>query len=148
MKQYKSNMKKISLKTEPSDFKSAKITSSKDAADVIRQFFSDDIEIFESAFILLLNQSNNTIGYVKISQGGITGTVIDPILVAKYAVEALAKSVILCHNHPSGNLTPSNADKMLTEKVVQALKYFDCRVPDHIILTKDEYFSFADNGLI
>lgn len=101
-------------------------------------------------FLLLLNNSNNTLGYVKISQGGITGTVVDIRIIAKYAIESLATAVILCHNHPSGNLKPSEADKILTTKVYKGLELLDIKVLDHIILVPDseEYFSFADEGLM
>ena len=125
-----------------------KITSSKDAADYMRQFFSDDIEIYESMFLLLLNRANNTIGWAKISQGGITGTVCDPRIVMKYAVDSLATGVILCHNHPSGNLQPSRADEEITNKCKMALNYLDIKVLDHIILTADNYYSFADEGML
>jgi len=101
------NLPLFELKKLQSSFPSTKISSRDDAADFIRQFFGDDIEIFESCFILLLNQANKTIGYAKISQGGITGTVVDVRIIAKFAVESLACNVIVAHNHPSGNLTPA-----------------------------------------
>ena len=88
------------------------------------------------------------IGYAKISQGGIVGTVIDATIIAKYCVEALATSVILAHNHPSGGLVPSQQDKDITRKIKDTLKIFDCNVLDHIILTEDSFFSFADEGLM
>lgn len=137
-----------SIKKNQSEFPRQKITSSKGAEQFIRQFYGDDIEIYESFFILLLNQANNTIGYAKISQGGICGTVVDVKIIAKYVVDSLAQGVILAHNHPSGNLTPSSADEHITKNIKDALKYFDCKVLDHIILTADNYFSFQDNGLI
>jgi DNA repair protein RadC len=136
------------LKKLQSNFPCKQLLSSKDSYDFIKQFYSDDIEIFESSFILLLNAANKTIGYAKISQGGITGTVVDPRLVAKYAVESLATCVILAHNHPSGNLQPSQADKTLTEKIKEGLKFLDIKLIDHLILTEDSYYSFADDGMI
>jgi DNA repair protein RadC len=132
-------MKKFELKTLQTNFQSVKITSGEDAINVIRQFYGDDIEIFESCFILLLNNSNITIGYAKISQGGITGTVVDTRLIAKYAIESLATGVILCHNHPSGNLKASEADIATTKKVKDGLKIFDIVLLDHFILTKDSH---------
>lgn len=137
-----------SLKKNITEFEQIKITNSKDSADFIRKFYSDDLEIFESFFLLLLNRNNNTIGYAKISQGGITGTVVDVKIVAKYVVDSLASAVVLCHNHPSGNLKPSNADKDITDKIKKVLTLMDTTVLDHIILTADSYFSFADEGLI
>ena len=148
MKIYQKSLPLISLKKTKTDFPCAKIDSSADASEFIRKFYSDDIAIFESFFILLLNRGNKTIGYAKISQGGIVGTVVDATIIAKYCVESLAKSVILCHNHPSGNLTPSEADKGVTKKITDTLRIFDCTVLDHIILTEESYFSFADEGMM
>ena len=148
MKTYKKRLPLITLKKSKSDFPCAKIVTSSDANVFIRNFYSDDIGIFESFFILLLNRNNNTIGYAKISQGGIVGTVIDATIIAKYCVEALATSVILAHNLPSGSLVPSQQDKDITRKIKDTLQIFDCRVLDHVILTEDSFFSFADEGLI
>ena len=148
MKTYKSNQSEFQLKKIKSDYKKVKIQSSKDACGVLRQYYHDDIGIYESFFLLLLNRSNNTIGHVKISQGGVAGTVVDPKLVAKYAVNSLSSAVILCHNHPSGNLKPSKADKNITNKIVSGLSLFDITVLDHVILTEESYFSFANEGLI
>jgi len=142
------NIEKITLKKDPTNFQRVKINGSQDSADYIRQFYEGDIEIFESFFILLLNRQNKTIGYAKISQGGVTGTVVDAKIVIKYIVDTLASAVILCHNHPSGNLAPSTDDINLTEKLVKAVKLVDSQVLDHIILTSDNFYSFADNGLI
>jgi DNA repair protein RadC len=141
-------IKKYELKKNPTDIVRTKITSSKASADYINQFYFEDLGIYESFFILLLDQSNHTTGYAKISQGGIAGTVVDPIIVAKYAIDSLAKAVILAHNHPSGNLNPSEADRNITEKIKKGLALFDITVLDHIILTEDDYYSFADNGII
>lgn len=105
-----------SLTVNRTNFERVKITSSADAAKFMRQFYSDDIEIYESFFILLLNRAKVTIGYAKISQGGICGTVVDPKITCKYVVDSLADSVILAHNHPSGTLQPSQADKDITKK--------------------------------
>ena len=142
------NTKLFELKKIQTEFPNVKITSSKDGYDFIKQFYGDDIEIFESFFILLLNRANKTIGYAKISQGGITGTVVDIKLVAKYAVESLAQSVILAHNHPSGTLAPSEADISITNKIISGLKLLEVNVLDHVILTNESYYSFADNGLL
>lgn len=138
--------KSISLKREDSDFPEEKIGSSKDCEKFIRKFYHEDLTIYESFYILLLNNSNQTIGFAKISQGGITGTVVDVRIVAKYCVDSLATSCILAHNHPSGTLKPSEQDIEITRKIVKALKLFDVRVLDHIILTKNSYYSFADEG--
>jgi len=142
------NTNLFELRKIQKDFPNMKIVDSKSSANFIRNFYGDDLEIFESFFILTLNVQNTTTGYAKISQGGVCATVVDVKIIAKYAVEALAHPVILCHNHPSGNLTPSEQDIRLTEKVTQALKFLDIKVLDHIILTKDSYCSFSDDGLM
>lgn len=134
------------LRKVQSEFPKTKITASNVASDFIRQFYSDDIEIFESSFILLLNNQNQTLGYAKISQGGITGTLIDVRLVCKYAIESLATGVIIAHNHPSGRLQPSEADRTITKKLKNALTTLDLQLLDHIILTVDHYYSMGDNG--
>ena len=148
MKEYSSTISEISLKKTKTDFKKVKITNSKDAADYIRQFYNDDIGIFESFFILLMNRANNTIGYAKISQGGVTGTVVDSVILTKYAIESLSTGVILAHNHPSGNLKPSQSDIKLTEKIKKCLELFEISVLDHVILTENGHLSMADEGLL
>ncbi|NQU54104.1 MAG: JAB domain-containing protein [Bacteroidetes bacterium] len=140
-------MERIVLRKEKSDFPKVKITCSKDSSDVIRQFYHEDISIYESFFLLLLNRANNTIGYVKISQGGVAGTVVDVKLI-KYSVECLASAVILAHNHPSGNLVPSKEDVKITKRVVSALELMDINVLDHVVMTEESYFSFADEGML
>ena len=87
-------------------------------------------------------------GFAKISQGGITGTIADTRLIAKIALESLAVRVILAHNHPSGNINPSEADKKLTERIAGGLKLLDINVDDHIILTSASYTSFRDEGMM
>lgn len=147
-KKYKA-LKRFEIKSNPSEFESTKVTCSKDCFNVVYKFFENDIDIYESFFVLLLNRSNTTIGFAKISQGGICGTVVDARIIAKYAIETLASSVILCHNHPSGNLIPSNEDKAITKKLKEALALFNIDVTDHIILCPErKYYSFADEGVL
>jgi DNA repair protein radc len=98
--------------------------------------------------VIFLNQANRVNHFEVISQGGITGTVADPRLILKKALESHAVSIILCHNHPSGNLKPSKADEELTYKIREAAKFFDIKVIDHIIVSNDGYFSFADEGMM
>jgi DNA repair protein RadC len=83
-----------------------------------------------------------------ISRGGITGTVADPRIILKRALEEDAVSIVLCHNHPSGSLKPSRADEALTRKIKEAARYFDIRVADHVIVSEAGFFSFADQGLL
>jgi DNA repair protein RadC len=138
--------KKFDLKATDSEFTKVKITTSESAEKFIRQFYGDDLEIFESFFILLLNRANETIGYAKISQGGIVGTVVDKKILLKYVVESLASGIILAHNHPSGNANPSQADLNITKDLQQLCNLVDSTVLDHVILTADSFYSFADNG--
>jgi DNA repair protein RadC len=126
-------------------FESIKVESSKDAEKFARNFYNDDIGIYESMFLMLLNRANKITGWVKISQGGVTGTVCDPIIIAKYAIESLAKGVILVHNHPSGNLIPSTADKNINQKVKAGLSLFDITLVDSLIMTEESYYSFQDD---
>ena len=148
MKTYKSQAVEYKLRKINHGVPKVKIMSSKDAQHYIRNYFFEDIGIYESFFILLLNRSNNVMGWTKIGQGGIAGTFIDIRIIAKYAIDSLSSSVILAHNHPSGNTNPSNEDEKLTERISQALELLDVKVLDHIILTEDGYFSFADEGLM
>jgi len=102
----------------------------------------------EQFWILCLNRNNKIITSRLISQGGVSGTVADPKVIFKAALEDLASGVILIHNHPSGNLKPSQADKKLTDKMVSSGKLLEIPVLDHVIFTNENYFSFADEGLI
>jgi len=134
------------LKKIKTDFEVKKITCSKDSSQFIRQFYGDDLEIYESFFILLLNRANETIGYAKISQGGIVGTVVDVKIICKYVIDSLSSGVIIAHNHPSGALKASKPDLDMTNKIKVALSYLDTSLLDSIILTKESYLSLADEG--
>ncbi len=101
---------------------------------------------YEQFWIMLLNQANKVIRLVNISDGGLTGTVVDPKRVFKIALEYNACSLILCHNHPSGNLVPSESDIKLTSKMLDAGKALEIRVLDHLIIGDNDYYSFADEG--
>jgi DNA repair protein RadC len=98
--------------------------------------------------VLYLNRANKVNHFEIISEGGITGTVADPRIILRKALESDAVNLILCHNHPSGSLRPSRADEMLTEKIREAASYLDIKVLDHIIVSEDGYYSFADEGLL
>jgi DNA repair protein RadC len=133
---------------EKSDFKKVQIKTSRESYDYMKEFYVGSMEIYESFFIILLNRANNTIGYAMISQGGITGTVVDPRIIAKFIADSLATGLIMGHNHPSGNKFPSEQDKSITAKIKSMASYFDTSVLDHIILTEDDYYSFADEGML
>lgn len=124
------------------------IDNSTIAAKFARQFYGDDLEIYESFFLILMNTHNKPIAWAKVAQGGINEVGVDVMILAKFVVDSLAKNVILVHNHPSGGLTPSAPDKNLTKKVIDALALLGAKVTDHIILTASDYYSFRDNGLI
>lgn len=145
-KTYKSTISEYSLKYTKSEIQKTKVTTSESASNVIRKFYFDDINIYESFFILLLNSQNATTGFAKISQGGTAGTVVDIKIIAKYAVDSLSPNVIICHNHPSGNKQPSDADLNITKRIKDALLLLDIKLIDHIIITENDFYSFADNG--
>ena len=102
----------------------------------------------EQFWIMLLNNANKVIRLEKIGVGGMTGTTADPKKIFKSALENNATSVMLCHNHPSGNVIPSNADKQITNNLVKAGQFLEIKILDHIIIGNDNYFSFADEGLL
>lgn len=106
------------------------------------------IELLEQFKIVLLDRRNACIGISDISTGGITGCIVDARIVFSTALKARASSIILSHNHPSGNLTPSNEDINITKKLVEAGKLLDIHVIEHMIVTPHSYYSFADNGLL
>jgi len=123
-----------------------RISTSKDAADYFIPLLSD--LQYEEFWILLLNRANHVIDKFQVSKGGVTGTVVDPKIIFRKAVECSASGIILCHNHPSGNDNPSDADRSLTRKVRDAGSLLDIMVLDHIIIAGDGYYSFADNGIL
>ena len=138
----------VRLKRIRSKIPVAKICSSNDCFKYVQNFYFDDIDIYESMFLLLLNNQNLTIGWVKISQGGTRGTVVDVKLICKYALTSLCESVIIVHNHPSGNISPSQQDNSITSKIKEALNVFEIKLLDHLIVTRTDYFSFADENLL
>jgi DNA repair protein RadC len=126
-----------------------KITTSSTAASLLRQLWDTNrINFIEQFKVLLLNRSNKVLGIVEISCGGITGTIVDAKLVFVAALKAGACNIILSHNHPSGSLQPSTADKEVTRKLQEGATCLDMKLVDHIIITNEGYFSFADEGLI
>ena len=109
---------------------------------------SDTLEYFESSIVIYLNRANNSIGWQKISQGGLSGTVIDIRIVLGTALKCGASSIIISHNHPSGNLFPSDADDKLTKQIFEASKIMEIQLLDHLIITSEGYYSYADQGKI
>lgn len=131
-------------KHQPDD--KPRIAGSRDAYDCIKGDLLDQPkEIF---MVLLLNRANKVIRKCIISQGGVSGTVADPKIIFKLALESLACGIILAHNHPSGNLKPSQADRDLTQRMKEGGRLLDMQVLDHLIISEQNYFSFADEGLM
>ena len=132
-------------KVKPSEM--PKVVTSGEAYMVLLQAFPS-LEYREYFYILCLNRNNRVLGYSQISVGGLSGTIADIRIIMQTALKANACSIIIAHNHPSGNLEPSDADKQITMKLRDAGKILDIPVLDHVILTSETYFSFADEGLI
>ena len=125
------------------------ISKSKDAYDIlIQQLDKGEIALLEDFKILLLNRRNRVLGIVHISSGGLSGTVADPKVIFTSALKACASGIILCHNHPSGELDPSNEDLALTRRLVDAGKMLDLKILDHLIISGDTYYSFGDDGIL
>ncbi len=125
------------------------VKTSKEAADLLKQIWNENkIDFVEQFKVLLLNRANKVLGVVELSSGGVTGTVADPKLIFVAALKANACSIIISHNHPSGNLKPSQQDEQLTQKIKQAGQLLDIKLIDHIIVSSEGYYSFADEGLI
>ncbi|MBL0745704.1 JAB domain-containing protein [Chryseolinea lacunae] len=126
-----------------------KINGSKDACEILKQSWDESrLELVEQFKVLFTNRANKVLGIFEVSTGGIAGTVADPKLIFVAALKAGASGVILSHNHPSGNLSPSQADIDLTRKIKEGGKLLEIQLLDHIILTSESYYSFADEGLI
>lgn len=122
------------------------VKGSKDIANYLQTMLRDlSYEVFAVVF---LNRANRINHFEVVSEGGITGTVADPRIILKKALQEDAVSLILCHNHPSGDLRPSRADEELTRKIKEAARYLDISILDHIIVSETGYFSFADEGLL
>lgn len=122
------------------------VTSARDAYVFIRDAILKGIEVQEHFIALYLNQANKIIGYYHHSTGTINSTPVDIEIVAAVALKTLAKAIIISHNHPSGNLTPSEADRSLTKRMKEALKLFDIALLDHVIVTREGYYSFTEQG--
>ncbi|REJ81430.1 MAG: DNA repair protein [Bacteroidetes bacterium] len=125
------------------------VTCARDAEALFREVWNTDtIELREEFYILFLNRANRLLGWMKVAEGGITGTVCDPRIIFAIALKSVASSIILAHNHPSGNTEPSQSDIALTNKLIEGGKLLEITVLDHLIITKESQYSFAENGLI
>ena len=122
-----------------------KITSSKIAFEIMRPIIGELPH--EEFWVLFLNNSNKVISKIQLSKGGISGTIVDARLIFRLALENRATGLILCHNHPSGNLLPSEADKEITRRIKAAGEILDVKILDHLIITETKYYSFVDEGI-
>lgn len=126
-----------------------KIKDSKSVYQVIiNKWNLEIIELQEEVKIILLNRANEVLGVYELSKGGTSGTIVDIKLILSVALKCNAHSIIMCHNHPSGNLKPSKADIDITSKLKKACEYLDLVLLDHLIVTKDSYYSFGDEGVL
>jgi DNA repair protein RadC len=141
-------VKKYDLKISETTFPEVVIAGPEEASEFARNFYHEDIEIYESMFILMLSSERKTIGYAKISQGGVAGTYVDPRIIAKYCLETLCVAVVVFHNHPSGNLKASPEDKRITKQINDVMNVIGVELYDHIILTKDGFLSFRQEKLL
>lgn len=124
-----------------------KITSSASAYEILKANWNEGrLELQEEFKVLLLNRANDVLGIYNMSMGSVSGTVVDVRLLFAVALKCNASGIVISHNHPSGTLNPSEADKELTKKIKQASEIFDIKMIDHIIITHLGYFSFLDNG--
>ncbi len=135
----------VSYKTSVKPSEQFQITGSNDAEKVFREIWSDDMELREEFYMILLNRNSRVIGWYRISQGGVNETSVDPKLVFSIALKCLASSIIVAHNHPSGSLTPSTTDKNITERLTQGAQILGMQLLDHLIITKDSYYSFRES---
>ena len=124
-----------------------KISSSEEAVNAFRAFWPS-YEHIEFTYMLLLNRQNQITGKYFLAKGGITGTVVDVRVIFQVAIKANSTSILLAHNHPSGNLQPSDADRKITRQVKEAGKILDIALLDHLILTEESFLSMADEGLL
>lgn len=131
---------------ESKELEREKLTSSKAAVDLMQPILGELMH--EEFWIIFLNRANLVLGKKQISMGGMSGTVADPRMIFKAALDEKAVSIILCHNHPSGNNQPSAADIQLTKNISEAGKFLEINVLDHIIVTQHGFYSFADEGLL
>lgn len=122
------------------------IKSSRDAFQLMQPLVEDLPH--EEFWVIYLNRSNKLIEKFSLSKGGVSGTVIDNKIILKKAIENLCSSIILVHNHPSGNINPSEADKQITSKMITAAKFLEINVIDHLIIAGNNYYSFADEGIL
>lgn len=143
------NVAEIQVSYSPQKILDFKVVDSKKSFELMLQKWEQGrIEMQEEVKLLLLNRNNKVLGIYSLAKGGITSCVVDVRIILAVALKALATGIILVHNHPSGNLAPSEDDKKITEQLNLSCKLIGITLVDHLIITKDDYFSFADEGLL
>lgn len=138
----------LTYKTNVKSSERYKINDSKSADKLLRPFYDDYMEHREASFAILLSRANKVLGVIRLSEGGVSGTVIDVKVLFQSAILSNASAIIISHNHPSGNITASKADLSLTKKITAAGKLLDINLLDSLIITDEGYYSLADDGLI
>lgn len=150
MGQLQERVAEIQVSYHPAISRKPIIQTSFDCFTELIEFFpADTIALHERFVVMYLNRRNRVLGIYELSKGGITGTVVDIRLMLSIALKTSATAIVLCHNHPSGNLKPSSADEEITNKVKQSAALMDITVMDHIIISPErKYYSFADEGML
>lgn len=149
MKQLSSDVAEIKVSYTPTSRPATQIMCSNDAYQELKNWFKEDTIALQEQFVVLyLNRSNRVLAAYEVSRGGLTGTVADPRLILSTALKVTAIGMVVAHNHPSGSLKPSQADIQLTQKIRDAGKLLDIQLVDHLIMTQEQYYSFADEGMI
>jgi DNA repair protein RadC len=152
MKTIQTNISEVKLvyRTKVKASERPQVKCSKDAFDIFMESWDlDSIEHIEEFKLMLLTRSNKVLGIAQISKGGVTGTVTDVRIILQYAIKANASGIIICHNHPSGNIKPSEADMAITRKVKDSAKLMDLQLLDHLIIVPEgNYYSMGDDGII
>ena len=149
MKIFKTMLPEIKLKYENKQENKIKISKSYDAYDLLMKLYDPDtIEYTETVIVLFMNRANNTLGWFKVSSGCTSCAIVDSKVLFATALKCGASSFILSHNHPSGAKYPSKEDTLLTQKILEGSKFLDVKLLDHLIITKEGYYSFADEGML
>ncbi|MDN4013438.1 JAB domain-containing protein [Chryseobacterium gambrini] len=144
-----SEVSEIQVSYKPNKMVSSKITTSFDAVQIIRKFWNEEtIQMQEEVKVILLNNSSHVLGIYNLSKGGMTSSLVDVRIILSVALKCMATGIIMVHNHPSGNLKPSSADLNIVKKLNESCKLMDITLFDSIIITKEDYMSFADDGLL
>lgn len=139
----------IGYKTKIPSSKRVKVASPEEVFNVCREIFdADQIDWVESFIVIALNRSNRILGFYKVSSGGVSNTIADPKVIFQFALLSNASVLILAHNHPSGNVTPSQSDREMTRRLLEAGKLLDIKILDHMIVTSEKYYSFLEEGIL